>query len=310
MKLLTFFAIRSGNFFRLMSLSAFALLLTSSALFAQEEAAERDTRPIRNTFESIWLIDNQTVMVPIKGTFQMDINHRFGTIKNGYDDFYGLYASSNIRIGFDYVPIDRLMIGFGFTKLNKYWDFNARYALFRQGRQGGWPVSVTYYVNMALDTRSQNAFPEDTYEGIDRLSYFHQLMIARKFSKAFSLQASLSLSHYNFQEQIPVDDSEPPVTEKMRNDHLAIAVLGRLKVSNTMSIIANWDQPLTNHPINNPEPNISFGIEVVSSSHAFQIFLGNYYSIIPQHNNMFNQNRPDMFSNYLIGFNMTRLWNF
>ncbi len=310
MKILSFFAAKSGNLLRLTSLCLLVLLLTSIAVFAQEEEApERDTRPIRNTFESIWLIDNQTVMVPIKGTFQMDIIHRFNTVENGYDDFYGLYASSNIRIGFDYVPIERLMLGFGFTKERKYWDLNARYALFRQGREGGWPFSVTYYVNMALDTRDREVF-QDIYEGIDRLSYFHQLMVARKFSKAFSLQASLSLSHYNFQEQIPVDDSDPPVTDKMNNDHLAIAVLGRLKVSNTLAIIANWDQPLTNHPINNPEPNISFGLEIVSSSHAFQIFLGNYYSIIPQHNNMFNQNRPNQLANYLIGFNMTRLWNF
>ncbi len=306
MKIPSLFAAKSGNFFRLLSLCSFALILASSALFAQEEeASERDTRPIRNTFESIWLIDNQTVMVPIKGTFQMDINHRFGTMTNGYDDFFGLYAPSNIRIGFDYVPIERLMIGFGFTKERLYWDFNARYALFQQGRKGGWPFSVTYYVNMALDTRKEDVFPEDVYEGIDRLSYFHQLMFARKFSKAFSLQASLSMSHYNFQEQIPVDDSDPPVTEKMKNDHLAIAVLGRLKVSNTLSLIANWDYPLTDHPINNPEQNISFGIEVVSSSHAFQIFVGKYKGIIPQHNNMFNQN-----TDFLIGFNMTRLWNF
>lgn len=31
--------------------------------------------------------------------------HRFGSVKNGYKDFFGLFAPSNIRLGFSYVPI-------------------------------------------------------------------------------------------------------------------------------------------------------------------------------------------------------------
>ena len=113
-----------------------AFLLLAGAAQAQDEGEpEKDTRPVRNTFESNWLIDNQTVMVPIKGTFEMDIQHRFGTMNNGYDDFWGFYAPSNIRIGFDYVPIEKLQIGFGFTKERKMWDFNAKYALLQQGRK-------------------------------------------------------------------------------------------------------------------------------------------------------------------------------
>ncbi len=60
----------------------------------------RGLQRVGNTFESIWLIDNQTVHVPLRRTFEFDILHRFGTIKNGYSDFLGLYAPSNIRIGF------------------------------------------------------------------------------------------------------------------------------------------------------------------------------------------------------------------
>src|SRR6476620_9146810 len=47
-------------------------------------------KPVKNTFDGVWIIDNQTVMVPIKGTFEFDIQHRFGVWKNGYDDFFGL----------------------------------------------------------------------------------------------------------------------------------------------------------------------------------------------------------------------------
>ena len=292
---------------RLTSLLIALLLLAGTVIHAQETAETKTKpRPERNTFESIWLIDNQTVMVPIKGTFEMDIHHRFGVITNGYDDFWGLYAPSNMRIGLNYVPLENLQIGFGFTKERKLWDFNAKYALIKQARSDGSPVSVTYMVNAAIDTREKDNFIEST----DRYSYFHQLMVARKFSRKFSLQSSLSLSHFNYVPGYFSDDGI--LNGKMRNDHLALAFLGRYKVSSTFSIIANYDLPLTDHEKDledksqalNPEPNLSFGIEVVSSSHAFQIFLGNYKSIIPQLNNAMNQE-----TDLLIGFNITRLWN-
>lgn len=298
-------------------LTAVFMLLAGAVQAQDEEKPEKDTRPVRNTFESNWLIDNQTVMVPIKGTFEMDIQHRFGTVDNGYDDFWGIYAPSNIRIAFSYVPIEKLQIGFGFTKERKIWDFNAKYALFKQGRKGGSPLSLTYYVNVGIDTRAKASFPKDVYEGTDRYSYFHQLMVARKFTKAFSLQASVNVSHFNFQELVPGAEN-PEDLKQMNNDHLSLTFLGRLKVSSGMAIIAGYDLPLTDHDVNNPEPNFSFGIETTSSAHAFQIFLGNYNKIVPQLNNVFNQNKPqlgniykkDKNSNFLIGFNITRLWVF
>lgn len=58
--------------------------------------------------------------------------HRFGSVKNGYKDFFGLFAPSNIRLGFSYVPIKNLNIGFGFTKENLLWDVRAKYALIAQ----------------------------------------------------------------------------------------------------------------------------------------------------------------------------------
>ena len=95
----------------------------------------------------------------------------------------------------------------------------------------------------------------------------------------------------------------------MKNGHLAISVAGRYKVTQKTAIIVGYDQPLTQHTTNNPHPNISFGLETTTSSHAFQVFAGNYYGIVPQSNNVFNQNDYTK-GQFLIGFNMTRLWNF
>ena len=92
----------------------------------EEQAQPVKPKPVKYTFQSIWIIDNQTVMVPVKKTFEMDIMHRFGTVGNGYEDFWGLFAPSNIRIGVSYAPIDKLNLGMGITKGNMLWDFSAK----------------------------------------------------------------------------------------------------------------------------------------------------------------------------------------
>jgi hypothetical protein len=287
--------------------SLLSVMLMSSTMLvkAQDTTATVATKakPVKNTFESTWLIDNQSVMVPAKGTMQMDIMHRFGTVNNGYEDFYGIYAPSNIRIGMSYVPIDKLIVGFGFTKVNLTWDLTAKYALVKQMTSGGWPVSITLYGNMAVDTRPEENFVNST----DRLSYFSQLIIARKVTDNFSLQFAPSLSHFNAVEGYV--DEEGNIQGKMENDHFAVSVGARYKVTSGTVIMVNYDQPLTKHTTDNPQPNIALGVEFNTSSHAFQLFLSNYQYIVPQLNNMYNQNdyREGQF---LIGFNITRLWNF
>ena len=47
----------------------FILIFSITNLIAQEESEKKDTRPIRSTFESAWILNNQSVMVPLKGTF-------------------------------------------------------------------------------------------------------------------------------------------------------------------------------------------------------------------------------------------------
>jgi len=271
-----------------------------------EAPAPKVTTPIKNTFGSAMLIDNQTVMVPAKGTLEADMQHRFGLMNyNNQKDLWGMYGAANIRLGISYVPVKDLAIGCGITKDKMLMDFNAKYALLKQGKEGGMPVSVTLFGNIAIDSRdaSQNNV---RYEE-DRYSYFSQLMIARKITNDFSLQVSGNLSWFNNVEAY-VDNTTGELKNAMNNYHASISCLGRYKISEKSAIIVGYDQPITEHTINNPYPNVSFGFETTTSAHAFQIFATSYKSIIPQYNNMYNQN--DFSKGYLmIGFNITRLWS-
>jgi len=287
------------------------LVLAVNELMAQDST--QATAPVvkkksyvKNTFDGNFIIDNQTVMVPIKGTFEFDIQHRFGTVEHGWKDLAGLFASANMLLGFSYVPIKDLQVGFGATNDRMQVNGNLKYALFKQTKSNKMPVSVTLFANSVMDTRAKNsALPIINLQ--DRMSFFSQLIIARKMNESISLQVGPSLSYFNNVEAYY--DANKLIQPKTNNAHLAISIAGKFKLTEGLSLIANYDQPITQHPMNNPNPNISLGLDMKTSGHDFQIFVGNYGYILPQNNNVFNHNDFTK-SQFLIGFNISRLWNF
>jgi len=282
-----------------------AVLVGFNPLMAQDETEEKapDNRPARDAFESAQFIDNHTSLVYDKGTLEMNMQHRFGVVDNGISDVFGIYGPSNIRIGFAYAPIDKLNVGFGYTKNKQYLDLNGKYAILQQARSGGMPVNVTYYGNLAFDLRDENNFSHTS----DRMTSFNQIIVSRRLNSKFSVQVAPSISHFNAVEGFV--NREGKIEGTMNNNHIAVHAGGRFKFSGQSSIIVGYNQPITEHATNNPQPSISLGAEVATSSHAFQIFFTNFNSLVPQENNMFNQN-DYADGDWLIGFNITRLWNF
>lgn len=300
----------------------FIILLSFSSMlsFAQDvttEAAgakEKDY-PVSATFESGYLIDAQTVVIPDKKTLEMVMQHKFGTIENGHSNLWGIYGSANIRIGLNYVPCKNVQIGAGITKRYMTTDANLKWTVLQQTRKNSMPVSVMLYGNVGIDGRAVSAFESgivrEAYSGPtyhfkfnDRLSYFSQLVVARKFNEWLSLQAGVSFTHYN------------AVGILYDHDKVGVHASGRIKVSPQGSIIFNYDNPLKIKDIseqrewtNHPKPSVAFGYEVSTGTHAFQIFMASTTSLLPQDNMMWNQNEMDK-TGFAIGFVITRLWGF
>lgn len=270
-------------------------LLITNMVMAQNE--DKDSKPVRSPFESGVLLENQTNVLPSPNTLEWVIQHRFGKINNGLTDLFGIYAPSNIRLGFNYTFNDWAQIGFGTTKNNNLQDLNLKLCLLKQTRSNSMPIALTYYGNVVLDARAAENFDKPSH----RISYHHQLMITRKFSRMLTLQLTGSFAHYNV------------VDTLYKHDHLTVSLLGRVKVSSQLSIVFEYDQPITQPEAGGdfayPKSNLSLGIEIATSSHSFQVFLGSYDAIINQRNNVFN---PNDFTagEMLLGFNITRLWNF
>jgi len=274
----------------------FILLVLPFVAFAQEDETKKEKvkeKLERPAFESASLIDNPTNVLFNKNALEVQMAHRFGLVNGGTNDLAGFWAPSNIRIGLSYSIHERLTIGYGTTKFDRLQDFNWKVALLRQTRSNKMPVSVTYYGNFTVNARTKDNFVNLQ----DRYSNFNQLIIARRFSSKLSLQVAPSVSHFNI------------VENTMRNDMVAVSFGGRYKISPQTSVIVDYTQPITEFLQNNPPPGISVGVEFSTSAHAFQLFATNYNGLVQQKNIMFNTN--DFFKgDYLIGFNITRVYNF
>jgi hypothetical protein len=274
-----------------------AFLMLPFIGFSQDEETEETTvvkeKLERDAFESSNIIDNPTNVLLGKNALEVQMQHRFGTINGGTNDMAGFWAPANIRIALSYGITDWLTVGYGTTKFDRLQDMNWKVALLRQTRSNSMPISVSYYGNFTIDARSKENFNMIQ----DRYSYFNQLIIAKRFSSNVSFQIAPSVSHYNL------------VDPTMKNDLVSVAIGGRVKISPQTSILVDYSQPITQFDANQPKPGFSIGAEFATSAHEFQIFLSNYDGIVSQKNYMYNQN--DFFKgDFLIGFNITRIYNF
>ena len=289
------------------------LIIGSSAMIVKAQDSTAAVVPVvkkksytKNTFSSPYLIDEQTVMVPVKGTFEFYIMHRFGTVNEGISNFFGVFEQANMRFAFTYVPIKDLQIGFGFGNFNMEIDGNVKYAILKETKDNSMPVSVTYYGLMAINTTKAST-SNYIVTASDRYSYFNQILIARKITDKFSVQAGIAITHFN--NVLGFVDSSGKTQSQMQNNNWTFCLGGKYQITPGMAFIVNYDQPLTQNLTSNPQPNISFGLEMSTSGHDFQIYAGNYGYDLPTDNTFFNQNNFRK-GQFVIGFNISRLWNF
>jgi hypothetical protein len=268
---------------------------------AQDSTTTAPTpKPVRGMFAGPVLIDNQTVMMPGKGSFSSVFEHRFGNLQN-YSDMYGLFNISSILIGVNYVPIKDVQVGVGLCSYNMTWDLNLKLSLMKQQTKGGWPVSISYFGDVGIDSRDKSNFVSMS----DRYTYFNEIMFARKITDKFSAQVAPSVSYFC---DVPgYLDVNGVQQSKMENTQFAFSIVGRYKLTPTTGIVLDYDQPLTQNVTTNPHPNLSGGVEFETAGHTFQIFVTNFGYCLPQYNAFLNQNDYTKKGGFLIGFNITRL---
>ena len=268
---------------------ALTLSLFIAPLFAQEEPAA-----VSNTFATSYLIDNQTVAVPFKGSMELQIQHRFSPIEN-IKNLFGIYGSANTRLSLNYGVGDRLMIGVGTSKDYKLTDIQWKYLILQQKEDNSMPFTLAYYGNVTADLRNPDNFgPEANFKEMHRLSYFTQLILARKFGEKFSLQVAPSLAYFNTVQYI--DE-----TNGYKNLNFGLSAGARYNMFGNHSLMVEYDQLLTKQDlVEQPKPNIAFGWEINTGTHAFQVFATKHSLLNNQYNLLYTSS-----DDYMVGFNIT-----
>jgi len=256
----------------------FLIALIPFSLSAQEDDMmdlfEDETPKIEYTdatFKTTLLVIGQSSENPPNGNLIFNVQHRFGTINSGWYEFFGL-DQANTRIGFQYGINNWLGIGLGRSSYLKTYDFWVKAKILRQSTGlRKMPLTLVYFGSMAISSLKWQE-PERTNYFSSRLSYAHQLLIARKFSRAVSLQLMPSLVHYNLVETAEDD-----------NDVWSIGAGGRFKVSNRISINIEYYYILSQQTAKAYENPLSIGIDIETGGHVFQLYVSNAEGLIEEH---------------------------
>lgn len=252
--------------------------------------------PVRGTFKGLYIINTKTVESSAKGALNFLIMHRFGKLNDGAYNFFGL-DNATIRLGLDYGITDRLAVGIGRSSLDKTFDAYFKYRLLWQ-TDGSPRMPLSLSLSGGLTNYTQRFTDKSYLNARYRTTYVTQLIAARKFSSALSLQLTPIWLHYNL---------VPTVNDK--NDVFAITAGGRLKVTKRMSINAEYNYLLPDQ-VNSIDVHNSLSLawEIETGGHVFQLVFSNSQGMTePQTITRTTGQWSD--GDIYFGFNVSRVFN-
>jgi hypothetical protein len=218
---------------------------------------------VKNAFKSIRVINGHSMEFLSPGTMDFRILHRFGQLNQGSKNFFGLDQAS-MRLGFDFGILQNLQIGVGRSTFKKELDGYLKYAPIRQSTGAhSFPATIAFVAGITMNTMDFADPAMDNYMS-NRLAYYFQSIIGRKFSEGLTLQFSPTLVHNNL----------VPYTYQP-NDVYSLGFGGRIKMSKRMAF--TWDYF---YLFNGIEKNTNFnplsvGVDIETGGHVFQLHVSN-----------------------------------
>jgi len=242
------------------------LLCLPIGLFAQDDLLDEiDTETPDNettaTFKALKIVNFESTKLVAKKELSFIVAHRFGSIENGFENFFGL-DDAVTRLNFVYGLSDNFNISLSRSSFQKIYEGAIKYKLINQS-SNGFPVTIVGYNSLLINSALNEAnYP--LLEFKNRLGYTSQLLIARKFNKNLSLEFIPTVYHDNF---VPIDEQD--------NTQYALGFGGRFKISKRWSFNADYGLTL-NRASNSPYVNpLSIGFDLETGGHVFQLHLSN-----------------------------------
>jgi len=262
------------------------------------------------TFKTTRLINAQTVETIKARTLIFNILHRFGNISGGGHSLFGFDNASNIRFAFNYALTDKWLIGIGRSKVNEHIDGSMKYKILGQTTNNRIPLSIAWFSNMAFTPKISPQNPDGSNrwtKAAHRLSYTHQLLIARKISSRISVEILPTLVHRNYVNSL----TNAANGAKETNDLFALGIAGRVKVTKRLSLVADYFYTFSEFRESNDEfpysAPLGIGIEIETGGHVFHLNFSNSSGVIE---NQFIPSTSDSWNdgNIKMGFNISRVF--
>jgi len=228
-----------------------------------EDVEEERTDYAFATFKGVKVVNGHSIEMEAGGVLQFIILHRFGRINEGASELFGL-DRANIRLALEYGITDWLNIGIGRSNIEKTYDGFVKARILRQSAgASNMPFGVVFVGSVGINTL-ENINPNRELDFNNRLSYTHQLLIARKFSDRFSLQLAPTLVHRNLVE-----------TAEEQNDILALGIGARYKINPSVAINFEYYPVLSGGTSDRFNNVLSLGVDIETGGHVFQLVFSN-----------------------------------
>ncbi len=271
-----------------------------SNMFSQEnlldklrETSEEKVKTIGSTFKGFKIVNFETPKLVAKKHLNFVVAHRFGTIKNGFEDLFGLDVA-NTRLSFTYGLTDKINISFARSRFGNPYSFGLKYNIKNQ-ENNGFPFTIAGTNQLGInDQLSKDILPGLEFE--NRLTSNHQLIIARKFNSNLSLELVPTLLH----DGLVKEDNQD-------NLQYALGFGGRYLFTKRMGVVVDYAAHLNraNGSIfNNP---LSIGLEIETGGHVFQLSFSNANGMYE--NNFINNATGDWTKgDIFFGFSINRIF--
>ena len=275
------------------------IFLCPILIIAQDDLLDEiDTEIIDNqfstaAFKGLKIVNFESTKLVAKQELTLIVSHRFGSIENGFDSFFGL-DDAVTRLNFVYGISDGFNIGLSRSSFQKIYQTSFKYRLFRQ-QDNGFPFTIVGFNSILINTAlEKDNLPKIEFK--DRLGYTTQLLISRKVNTNFSYELAPTYFHDNYVQQNNQDNSQ-----------FAIGLGARHKLTKRLSINADYGWHLNrakNSPFKNP---LSIGIDLETGGHVFQMHFSNAQAM--NTNGFLGQATGDWSDgNIYFGFNLSRVF--
>jgi hypothetical protein len=246
---------------------------------------------VESAFKGLKIVNLESTKLAAKGDLYFIVAHRFGSIKDGIEGFFGL-DNAVTQLKFVYGATDWLTLSA--ARSEPAYDFSVKYSLVPQ-RTEGFPLSIVGFNSIAFNnTLRPSLYPN--MSSSDRMIFVNQILVSRKVSSKLSLELAPTHFHENF----VIDDNQD-------NSQFAIGMGGRYKFAKRWSLNVDYIAHLNRSDSSPFRDPLSIGVDLETGGHVFQMHFSNSQGI---HEAGFLGNTTGMWERQEIyfGFNLLRVF--